>query len=330
MERFIVKLRFISPLHLGGAGIGMETAEKFVRSDTLFSALCHALANVYGREDAAEMLAGFGAGKPPFKISSAFPFKGETFFLPRPLVPPVTMQETADMAAHKELNRLSFVSLDVFRPWVRGEAVGMDPLPAMKERLAAAAVYHRVPRVQLDRVSCASGLFHAGLTVFGREAGLYCLLELTDEGWRTGLENAFTWLGESGLGGMRGLGCGRFVPEWGRPGAEWRGLWEPVSGGGAWCLLSLLHPAAPERKMPLREARYEIVTRGGWAASPFVPGQVRRKTCKMFAEGSVLPYQPAGCLVDVTPAGWAGSHPLYRYGYALAVPVEVKTQCAAG
>jgi len=328
MERRLVKLQFTSPLRLGGAGIGMEAAENFVRSDTLFSALCHALACVYGREEVVELLAGFRAGRPPFTISSAFPFKGGTFFLPRPLAP-VALRDAADPFVRKELNRLPFVPLDLFKAWVRGGAVDTAPLSALKEKLAGAAVYHRVPRVQLDRVTCASGLFHTGLTVFGREAGLYCLLELVGDDWRTRLEKAFAWLGENGLGGLRGLGCGRFVPEWGRPGKEWEELWAPVSGVGAWCLLSLLHPAAAEKNMSLEGGFFEIVTRGGWSASPF-GGQVRRKSCRMFVEGSVLPFKPIGCLVDVTPAGRPGGHPLYRYGYAFAVPVEVKEQCAAG
>ncbi|WP_066636008.1 type III-A CRISPR-associated RAMP protein Csm4 [Desulfolucanica intricata] len=325
MSLWLVKLKFKSPLHLGKSGIGMEAVESFARSDTLFSGLCYAWANVYGKDAATELLESFTAGKPPFRISSAFPFKDKTYFLPRPLSPAnLPGDEKSGYSFTKEFNRLPLVSLEVFKQWVHGEAIDIKLIPEMKEKLTAAALYQRVPRVQLDRVTCASGLFHAGLTVFNEDAGLYCLIAIEKNEIRKKLEGIFNWLGESGLGGMRSLGYGRFEPEWVRPGNEWTELWNSKHSKGAWCLLSLVHPTVQERKNSLDSAFFEIVTRDGWAASPFTIKQVRRKSCKMFAEGSVLPYLPTGSMADVTPSGWENDlHALYRYGCALAVPVEV-------
>lgn len=327
MSRWLVKLKLKSPLHLGKTGIGMEAVESFARSDTLFGGLCHAWSAIYGKNAATDLLENFCAGKPPFKISSAFPFKGETFFLPRPLLPvKLPGDDIASISYAKDLNHLPFVSLEIFRQWVLGENVDVKSILPLKEKLATAAVYQRVPRVQLDRVTCASGLFHAGMTVFNADAGLYCLVDVVEKVMKDKLEGAFAWLGDSGLGGMRSLGCGRFEPEWVQPGDEWSAIWHFNSNAAAWCLLSLTHPEREERSMPLEGANYEIVTRDGWASSPFTIRQVRRKSCKMFVEGTILPYEPKGCMVNVSPAGWdSGLHPLYRYGYALALPVEVKS-----
>lgn len=323
MSLWLVELKFTSALHLGKAGIGMEAVETLAHSDTLFSGICYAWSAVYGKDAATQLLEGFCSGSPPFRITSAFPYKDNTYFLPRPLIPAKLPGDEAEGASvAKELNRLPFVPMDVFRQWTRGALGGVEPVP-IKDKLAAAAVYHMVPRVQLDRVTCASGLFHAGMTVFGKDAGLYCLVD-AGEDMKNKLEGVFNWLGDSGLGGMRSLGCGKFTARWTKPGGDWDGLLESGRATGAWCLLSLAHPSPEERRLSLDSASFEIITREGWAASPFTLRQTRRKSCKMFAEGSVIPYLPKGCMVDVTPAGWDSSlHPLYRYGYAFAVPVEV-------
>ncbi len=324
MGRWLVKLNFNSPLHLGKAGIGMEAVDNFVRSDTLFGALCHAWASVYGSYSVTELLDGFNNGEPSFKISSAFPFKGDTFFLPRPQVAARLADAADGQRIFKELHRLSFVPLDMFKQWVAGKAVDPGAILPAKEILVSAMTYHRVPRVQLDRVTSASGLFHAGMMVFANEAGLYCLVDVEESTLRDKLAGVFAWLGENGLGGLRTTGYGNFDPQWEAAGPEWDGLWENSSDAEAWCLLSLAYPAPAERNNNLDGAYFEIITRAGWAASPETIRQVRRKSCKMFAEGSVLPYLPAGCMADVTPANWdRGTHPLYRYGYAMSVPVEV-------
>ncbi len=324
MNLWLVKLKFLSPLHIGKAGIGMEAVENYVHSDTLFGGLCHAWSEIYGSDAATEMIEGFRAGKLSFTISSAFPFIDDIFFLPRPLMPPKINSSLYDSSVLKDLNRLTFLPLATFKNWVRHEYIQADNIPAIKEALAASMIYHRLPRVQLDRVTCASGLFHAGMTVFGAGAGLYCLVRVEEPSVRDKLEGVFQWLGESGLGGMRSLGYGKFVPEWHQAGEEWLELWQ-VDLPAGWCLLSLMHPNEREKTKSLDNAYFEIISRDGWAASPLSLGQVRRKECKMFAEGTVLTYQPEGCMVDVTPGDWDKSlHPLYRYGVAFAVPVEVK------
>lgn len=325
MNCWLVELKFNSPLHLGKAGIGMEAVENFIRSDTLFGGLCHAWAAVYGDNSLRQLLDSFRQGKPPFKISSAFPYKDETFFLPRPLLPVRLPAGTDEPGVLKEVNRLAFVAVEMFKDWVRGKPVDVKSIPRVKEKLIGAMAYHRVPRVQLDRVTAASSLFHAGMVVFGAGAGLYCLVKAEDKSWREKLEGVFAWLGENGLGGMRNIGYGQYEARWSEPGREWEELLGCDSAhAGAWCLLSLVYPAPQERGNSLDGARFEVITRGGWATSPQTLQQVRRKSCRMFAEGSVLPYLPEGCIADVTPAGWDNSlHPLYRYGYAFAVPVEV-------
>lgn len=325
MTCWLVKLNFYSPLHLGQDGIGMEKVDSYLRSDTLFGALCHALAAIYGRDAVDALLYGFNTGRPPFLLTSAFPYFKETFFLPKPLGPaPVSRERMEDVSYLKELNKLEFLSLEAFARWAKGKSVSPTEVKKIKETYACSRVYHLVPRVQLDRVTAASGIYHAGMIVFSPGAGLYCLIKSENQEVVHGLEAAFRWLGETGLGGMRSLGLGLFEPEWQRAEGKWQLLLEDNKKAKTRCLLSLYHPSEKEINLSLNGSYYEIIERRGWSSSPFAPGQVKRKSCRMFAEGSVLDYSPGGCLVNITPEKWdAGRHRLYRYGYAFAVPVGV-------
>ena len=80
----IVKLNFTSPLHIGEVGIGLEESSLVLHSDTIFNAICNALAKLYGRDWVTDFLRNFEA-KPPFRISSGFPFADETLYFPKPM-----------------------------------------------------------------------------------------------------------------------------------------------------------------------------------------------------------------------------------------------------
>ena len=96
-ELRIVKLHFRSTLHLGPdvPGIGIEDSLSIAHSDTLFSCLINAYAELHSGDPKAvdDLLAPFHKGNPPFRISSAFPFqKRESdvrYYLPKPLVDPL-------------------------------------------------------------------------------------------------------------------------------------------------------------------------------------------------------------------------------------------------
>jgi CRISPR-associated protein Csm4 len=77
----ILKMEFLTPLHLGQEGDNVEIIEECAHSDTLFSAICHAWLKMYGKEDLECLLeaflkAGDEGAEPPFSFSSAFPFVG--------------------------------------------------------------------------------------------------------------------------------------------------------------------------------------------------------------------------------------------------------------
>ena len=140
---------------------------------------------------------------------------------------------------------------------------------------------------------------------------------------------------EGGLGGERSSGFGTFQYFDELP--EVRLLTE-VPSGEDWLqifsadrsfmyLLSLCYPRKDDISLLDEESpcwRYSLINRRGWFHSPYSGYQLKRKTLRMFGEGSILPVGIQGGIEDVSPQFWrdqkatmgARWHSIYRYGLA--------------
>jgi len=101
------------------------------------------------------------------------------------------------------------------------------------------------------------------------------------------------------------------------PGLVLRGFGEPAPYG--YWLLSMFHPS-PADQVDWAQGNYSVHTRNGRVESPARQGDAK-KPARMVAEGSVLVAAGALCgeATDVAPEGFP--HPVYRSGFALAVPL---------
>ena len=93
---------------------------------------------------------------------------------------------------------------------------------------------------------------------------------------------------------------------------------EPPEANALW-LLSLFTPAAADA-VDWRRGNYTLLARGGRVDSPAGSGELK-KLVNMVVEGSVLYAEgdPHGAAPDVAPEGF--SHPVFRAGFALAIPL---------
>jgi len=321
VKHWLVRLQFRGPAHFGEAGIGQERTNATVRSDTLYSAIWSIWAR-YGLLPAiGELLGRFWGPDVPFRLSSAFLYDRETYYLPRPSLPPPPGLEQEGKLVKKTRN----LPLPLFVAWVTGARI--DPVALKEARGRYGQLYHvnLRPRVQLDRETQRSELYQVAQVTFREGAGLWFLVALADDSLLLPLQHALELLGQDGLGGRRSGGYGAFAPSWVEPASDrlWKSLLGSAEADSPCCLLSLCNPAPDELPALLDGARYELVDRQGWAASGNKL-QAPRKPVRMLAEGSVLGHQPHGRVVDVTPPGFAemAGHSIYRSGLALAVPVR--------
>jgi CRISPR-associated protein Csm4 len=301
MADFLIKFNFLSPMRIGQEEIDLQGLADGLHSDTLFSALCHALAELYGSDWLEQWLQTYQT-KPPLLMSSAFPFYQDQFYLPRPFLAAPEHSEGEQNA--KLLTNLRWLSPHSLWQWLRGQGLDPQQLQMDKENTEKLEQVFTMPRVSLDRVSNASNIFYCTQQSFIPQSGLYCILRMADEHEITLLQSAFAYLGECGLGSERNNGYGRFAPEWMEPNAEFKRLL--TNKGERYYLLGLYHPGTAA--IELQNTGYGLIHRRGWFYSISSGKQYKRRSVWMFQEGSVLRQEPAGCLVDVTPSVCGPDH----------------------
>jgi CRISPR-associated protein Csm4 len=324
MDWFIVRLKFRGPLHIGQdePGVGIEGVQPCIHSDTLFSAFC----NTWASNGAGEKtLSKIKEGKIPLRFSSAFFYHKErdgafTYFLPRPLLPASTCFDTYAQVVKKT----GFISLDQFKSWARGDVT--DDISAMMSGIGYAdyrALYIEQvrPRHSSSRVTMTSAIYHCGEVFFQKEGGLYFLVETGDAQI---LRDSLRCLRVFGLGGERSTGYGAFdydPPELIAEGSPFHQLKQIQ--GNAWCLLSVYYPNENEMGDIQRDAlAYNLVLRKGWFYSKTARKQGKRKTCRMFAEGSLFRSPRQGCVLNVKPKGL--EHAVFRSGLAMGLPMRIQ------
>ena len=348
MQAMAYPLRPRAPFHFGVRGVGVEATALMARSDSLFSALCITLRELYGKAELTRFLGQFPtrdnpARDPPLLLSAGLPYAGEVRFLPRPLLP-VPGLESAP-TEQKYQKKIAFVSETIFRAWVGGGDVlqyyerrnllhGGQVWVTADERAALSGfddfldedtgrvrmwVVGDVPRVTVDRVSSSSSVYQAGQVRFAPGAGLYLLVGWRDDEWRDRFRELLQVLGDAGIGGERSSGYGLFTPLKPQP------VTLPDADGTArWVTLSSCWPLPGQEGILEPGAAYRLENRRGWMDSP--DGRnLRRKSVHMLEPGSVLCTLPEqtvyGGLADVTPKVFK-AHTVWRYGLALPVGYE--------
>ncbi len=315
-----VRLRPTTPWRVGHGGGDRERVDVVYHSDALFSAITHAMKTL-GWLD--EWLAATAASEadPVVRFSSLFPFIGRT----RLIAPPKTWWPPANPGRlYTEAARL--IPLEVVRQGIVDESRWMvdgetgclfhtgSGAPVKISVRTAAAIDRLTGVADPHRIACLE---------FAPNAGLWGVFAAIDSVWETRVKSAFRLLADSGFGGERSRGWGRAAaPEFSDASSL---LPSKASEEGAWWLLSMYSPAASD-SVDWSRGEYGATERGGWTDSQ--SGIAPKKQVRMLEEGSVL-YASAlrGRAVNVAPDGFP--HPVYRAGFALAVPAPPEPAPAA-
>jgi len=97
-----------------------------IHSDTLFGAICWGIANVCGDNLIGEVLEYFKDGKPPFLISSAFPYvqlEQRIHLLPKPICKPIYKEARSreDFTKLKTIKEIVYVPEEIFQQIIEGK-----------------------------------------------------------------------------------------------------------------------------------------------------------------------------------------------------------------
>ncbi|MDX1919092.1 MAG: type III-A CRISPR-associated RAMP protein Csm4 [Candidatus Caenarcaniphilales bacterium] len=360
----LIKLDFQGGrLHFGGYDQGLSTdgATPNLLADTFFSAICHGWSCLYGTESlVSDFLEGFISGKPPFLLSDLFPYKGEKVLFPKPKLPfrerrieKCDEDNTPDKKKlkkisegfrnapknccdntpdKKKLKKIPFLSAENLKLFLQGDDLNLN---SPEVNTAAIWQIEYYPQVSISREGNPPDPYSVVYLSYAKDAGLWGLIEFRDTSFAPLIRQVIEFLGEeSGIGGKRSTGAGRFKLFWQENPSTldqifegWKRINSLSDSQSFQLLLSLTNAKDSQEAAIIKESTYELVTRKGflYSADPDWGEPVKKRAVCMIQAGSVLSAPIQGRLVDVTPTlkSRTPPHKIYRYGYALTKEVKV-------
>lgn len=322
----LVKFKNMTPLHIGTGKENYDFSSSDLHSDTLSAALAAIKMQMAEDNDLKSFMESF-------VVSSAFPFIGEQYFLPKPFGKiNVEVVDADEYVVRKKLKKLRFVDVGLWKELIAGKKLtvrnwqlkGAFLLPPDFPEYQflvpfTSQVNQRVSVPRGDGMEAEPFFFE--WTYFGANSGLYCLLDAPADK-KDELLSLFERLGEEGLGTDRNVGGGKFevestvlsIPE--------------IAGADATLLLSLFIPTEDEvRLLDLEHSCYELLQRGGYMSGSQEVGfrHLWKKSVYMFKVGSVFYTTGSlkGKVVDLKP-DWNDKrmHLVYRSGKPFVVPIK--------
>ncbi len=329
----LYKLQFHSALHVDSRGSGEpEIADEFICSDTLSAALALAWSTIFSEDRRPENRPDIFFNT-PFKVSSAFPYMGNTLLFP---VPVWQIWKAADDSKRKELKKVRWISESLLRQVLDGHEIDFDNVQLPSRNIAVAhndilncPELKKTPfwtiterqRVRVDRLGMQSegGLFFFALQFFAPDAGLWFAADGAPEIIGK-LRRVLDYLGDTGIGADRNSGLGHF-----RVREEKPFPFTLDSKDRGWITLSLFNPGRGENLKNLTvNTAYGLTTRSGWISN----STVGRLPVRAFTEGSYFSDKPHGRIVEtldkktITEHNLPISHTAPRDFRAVSLPCE--------
>jgi CRISPR-associated protein Csm4 len=318
-----IKLIFTGGLHVGRGAEYLDKTNTTYSSDALKSALFAtglAYYPTWGHDHKS-----FFEG---FRISSAFPWHGNEFFLPKPAQMHFQFQQSDDLSEAKQAKKINYISADIFHQWVSSPemsilvkdaqiADGSFLFSASGRKFLHSSVQQRV-QVPTDGEGDTRTYYFERL-LFENNSGLYFLISFLNADLKPQVLHVLNLLGEMGIGTDRTVGNGQF---------EVRAITDfPLISGtrGLQMALGLYLPSREEiDSMNLNESNWSLVKRGGYIAASDNNDyrSLRKNNIYFFGEGSTFNAAMAlhGRYVDLQPQ-WntAVMHPVWRCGMPLFI-----------
>lgn len=318
MKLTICQFRPKGPLHLGEREGWLEGTNTFIHSDTLFSAFLNAFLLLFGKKELENLIGKFKNYEPPFLISSAFPYWQESLFFPVP---------KNQISIEKKVKKIEFVEQKGFEELLQGKRLDnfLDKLKTIPQEEEPHYPWdiENVPRVGLSRFDNHPGerFFYFGEVNYKENAGFFFLIKYLNKEFKDKFEATIRLLADEGIGGDRSSGKGFF---------ELLTFKEieikvPENADGV-ITLSLYYPKDESEIIGIKNGFYELLERKGYIYSPYCK-TLRRKSIRMFVEGSIFPKPPErlGKLVSVKPDIFT-IHEVYRYGYIFDLPCKLEVK----
>lgn len=319
-EYKIIKLKNMSPLHIGTGKESYDFSSDELQSDRISAALS-AVGIQSGKITDAEKFLN------SFTISSAFPYcdgddSKTKLFLPRPSGR-LNVAEELETKHRKELKKMKFVPLTIWNTIVSGKQLTQSDFASLADVDMSKSQTN-------ERVTISNGgstPFFFEWNFFKSNAGLYFIVDINDSATADFqlIKELFELLGENGLGTDKNVGGGKFEIE------EASITLPDVKDADSTMLLSSYIPAteAELKALNLEKSRYELINRDGYIAGSNRDEfrHLRKKSIYMFNTSSVFATTDTlkGKVVDLKPK-YDNMHQVLRSGMPLTLKIKTQQQ----
>ena len=296
-----------------------------LRSDSLFGLLCWGIEEIFGVEKLETILLEFKKGKPPFLISSAFPYKlfqGEKIlYFPKPTLKPINVEATPEkMGLYKEYKKTRWVPEDIFLSLRAGKLSLQEFFDQKIWEEIKKPIQDAIPVMHnnIERISGASTKLFYTEEFFIENGGLFFLLDIYDQQIEPLFEGVFQFYSHVGFGGDASIGKGHFHLEM-YDYQKFQDLEKAVS----LLNLSLYFPSEAELEHIKNRPEltwYKLETRKGKSGGRFYTSpNVWKKSVTVFKEGSSFPKIDNQKVYGAFPVVQHFAFPVYYYGYGMMI-----------
>jgi CRISPR-associated protein Csm4 len=326
----VIKLYFDSPLHISrGQTNSYDVSEQVIHSDTLKAAL-FVMAKQLQDEEMDEDDEAFHQR---FRISSAFPFKGDELFFPKPMIQlPIQNPEEDETKISKTLKKVQYIGKEIFEQVLNGQniRISSDQLLSNAKFLHSKVASGDMTLMKSDVQQKVyipedpaedSWPYYIDRIYFARDSGLFFLLNTEDETIKKTVLNCLNLLADTGIGSDRNMGNGTFSYT-----TETVELELPDESSYE-TNLSLYLPQREElNKKDIEQSSYHLIKRGGYIAGTNNPEflSLRKRNVYMMMEGSVFPFYSGrtGKIENLKP-DYEGIHNIWRDGRSIFLPIKI-------
>lgn len=310
MEYKVYRLAFQGAVHFGKQRL--ESCEYTFCADTLFSALCHEAVKM-GEDTLGKLYEITKEGKILF--SDAFPYMGDTYFLPKPMKRIEHGEEKGNSSRKKAFKKLRYIPVLEFEHYLAGE-YDIDTAPSLDKLGRADMKVSASIRGEEQTTSYRISDFF-----FGEDNGLYFIVGYEETETLDFIEELLEALKFSGIGGKRAAGFGRFKLV-SAPNLPENILARLNKTGSGYMTLSVSLPKDEELDSALEGAEYLLGKRSGFVASvTYAQSQHRKHDLYVMLAGACVRNKYQGDIYDVSQKGMG--HAVYRYAKPLFMEVSV-------
>lgn len=302
MEYDVYKLTFSTGVHFGGGML--NDSENHFYADSLFSALYIEALKIGKEKSLYEYVS-----KGELLFSDAFPYVGEQYMIPKPMLYVETGRK-GESEDKKKYKKLKYLPIEWLESYLKGELeLREDPMKNF-----GTSQIQTMAAVRRDKETLP---FHVGTYYYNENRGLYIIVAFQSSKQRELMEQLMSALSYVGIGGKKSVGLGKFFYD--SKDAPDSLINRLNSVGKYQLLLSTALPQKEELESALEGSSYLLLKRSGFVDSPTYADELRRKRdLYVFQAGSCFKNRFCGMIEDVSEGG---RHSVYRYAKPLFMGV---------